>query len=575
MKLLVSLLSAVTRGAILVGDYPFQPTITQNGQQIFFASPFKLGIRTSIFHNLTFLPKAYSMTGSTSNPICEDTGLNSTSQTLQSDYGHKIVMAPFMGDFQTSGAPSVHYSTFVDGFFRAGVEATIRTQTEWESFSLENAFSATWVDVVGPDGAKKTFQVALVSNNVQTFSVFSYHNGPPSWTEDDAGQTPFVGILAHEGHSNGCFKTVLGEKDVPYGSSMIWDASNYLECTDSRSFTECGELEVGSTQYETTLVYKSISPSLHSFDAVASCLEGFTTDAAGNTDFSVSCAYDPDFYESIWTVPINPSTSSEYSCNDNSAKVQITLTDQQLAVDSSDPLAFLFSIDPSTLSARAATIWELLLEVMIEDLVAKELSIDVSVHVTDVNIATSVSVASGEGRLPVRKRRAVANFSAISTALSAAGESFQSFEDIEEYLIAEAEAAGAYPSDVATISYTLGFENGDTTNEQIQETVVTVIQKMHDPSVTESTLSGSIPDFSEQSSAELSESEVSISCLGKGTVPSQPNPLWVKPDICCGNKPIASTVRGCCHNSNGKARDFVLAEEKCCHGEVVSKTTLC
>ena len=43
----------------------------------------------------------------------------------------------------------------------------------------------------------------------------------------------------------------------------------------------------------------------------------------------------------------------------------------------SDPLAFLFSIDPSTLSARAATIWELLLEVMIEDLVAKELSIDV------------------------------------------------------------------------------------------------------------------------------------------------------------------------------------------------------
>ena len=86
-------------------------------------------------------------------------------------------MAPFMGDFQTSGAPSVHYSTFVDGFFRAGVEATIRTQvcfhlfapsrvekqlilcqTEWESFSLENAFSATWVDVVGPDGAKKTFQ---------------------------------------------------------------------------------------------------------------------------------------------------------------------------------------------------------------------------------------------------------------------------------------------------------------------------------------------------------------------------------------------------------------------------------
>ena len=28
MKLLVSLLSAVTRGAILVGDYPFSPSIT-------------------------------------------------------------------------------------------------------------------------------------------------------------------------------------------------------------------------------------------------------------------------------------------------------------------------------------------------------------------------------------------------------------------------------------------------------------------------------------------------------------------------------------------------------------------
>jgi hypothetical protein len=39
---------------------------------------------------------------------------------------------------------------------------------------------------------------------------------------------------------------------------------------------------------------------------------------------------------------------------------------------------FLFSIDPSTLSPRAAKIWELLVEVMIEDLVAKELSIDVS-----------------------------------------------------------------------------------------------------------------------------------------------------------------------------------------------------
>ena len=44
----------------------------------------------------------------------------------------------------------------------------------------------------------------------------------------------------------------------------------------------------------------------------------------------------------------------------------------------SDPLVFLFSIDPSTLSQRAAKIWELLVEVMIEDLVAKELSIDVS-----------------------------------------------------------------------------------------------------------------------------------------------------------------------------------------------------
>ena len=44
-----------------------------------------------------------------------------------------------------------------------------------------------------------SIKVALVSNNVQTFSVFSYHNGPPTWPEDNAGEAPFVGVLAHEG----------------------------------------------------------------------------------------------------------------------------------------------------------------------------------------------------------------------------------------------------------------------------------------------------------------------------------------------------------------------------------------
>lgn len=576
--------SAVTRGAILVGDYPFSPAITEDGERVFFSSPFKL------FGSRQFDSAYVNFDGSISldGP---STGLNSTSQTLQSsEHGHNIIFAPYKGDFQATGTPDVRVSTFVDGFFRAGVEALIRTQTEWTNFSLENAFSATWMDVLGNDGTRKTFQVALVSNNVQTFSVFSYHNGPPTWPEDNTGEAPFVGVLAHEGRSNGCFKTGVGAGDNHVGSSMIWDVSNSLECSDSRSFTECGELDFGSTQYDVDLVYRSISPSLHSFDAVASCLEGFTTDAAGNSDFNINCAYDPDLYESLWTLPINPSTSSEYSCTDNSAKVQISLTDQQLAVEPSDPLVFLFSIDPSTLSQRAAKIWELLVEVMIEDLVAKELSIDVSIHVTGVNVVQtrqpsaeeaplvpSKGASSGKGRLPVfgRRRREITDFGTVASALSAAGETFMSFEDIEDFLVAEAEAAGSYPSSVVTLSYVLGFENTDTTNEQIQETVVTIIQKMHDPTISEENLSGAVPDLADQSDSELSDAEVSIHCLGKGSVPTQPNPLWVKPDICCGNKPIASAVRGCCHHVNGKTKDFVLADQKCCHGEVVAKTTLC
>merc|ERR1712032_1686965 len=574
MKLLVSVLSAVTRGAILVGDYPFSPSITEDGEQVFFSSPFKL------FGSRQFDSAFVNFDGSISldGP---STGLNSTSQTLQStQHGHNnIVLAPYKGDFQVTGTPDVRVSTFVDGFFRAGVEALIRMQTEWTSFSLENAFSATWVDVTGHDGAKKTFQVALVSNNVQTFSVFSYHNGPPTWSEDNTGEAPFIGVLAHEGRSNGCFKTAVGAGDTHVGSSMIWDVSNYLECSDSRSFTECGELDFGSVQYDTNLVYRSISPSLHSFDALAFCIEGFTTDAAGNSDFNIDCAYDPDLYESLWTFPINPSTSSEYSCTDNSAKVQISLTDQQLALDPSDPLVFLFSIDPSTLSQRAAKIWELLVEVMIEDLVAKELSIDVSIHVTGVNVVQTTEssaedaplegtkgASSGKGRLPVgRRRRETIDFGAVTSALSAVGETFLSFEDIEDFLVAEAENAGSYPSSVATLSYVVGFENADTTNEQIHETVVTIIQKMHDPTISDENLSGAVPDLADQSSSELSDAEVSIHCLGKGSVPTQPNPLWVKPDICCGNKPIASTIRGCCHHANGNKKDFVGSSTcSCC-----------
>jgi len=578
MKLLVSLLSAVTRGAILVGDYPFSPSITENGEQVFFSSPFKL------FGSRQFDSAFVNFDGSISldGP---STALNSTSQTLQtSQHGHNIVLAPYKGNFQATGTPDVRVSTFVDGFFRAGVEALIRTQTEWTSFSLENSFSATWVDIMGHDGTTKTFQVSLVSNSVQTFTVFSYHNGPPTWSEDNTGEVPFVGILAHEGRSNGCLKTAVGVGDTNIGSSMIWDASNYLQCSDSRSFTECGELDFGSTQYDKNLVYRSVSPSLNSFDAVASCLEGFTTDAAGNSEFNINCAYDPDLYESLWTLPINPSTSSEYSCTDNSAKVQISLTDQQLWLEPSDPLVFLFSIDPRTVSQRAAKIWELLVEVMIEDLVAKELSIDVSIHVTGVNVDATIESSAEEapmapshkGRLPVRRRRReITDFGVVASALSAVGESFLSFEDIEDFLVAEAETAGSYPSSVATLSYVLGFENVDTTNEQIQETVVTIIQKMHDPTISEENLSGAVPDFAEQSSSELSDAEVSIHCLGRGTVPTQPNPLWVKPDICCGNKPIASAIRGCCHHVNGNTNDFVLADEKCCHGEVVEKTVLC
>ncbi len=118
----------------------------------------------------------------------------------------------------------------------------------------------------------------------------------------------------------------------------------------------------------------------------------------------------------------------------------------------------------------------------------------------DATIESSAEEApmapSHKGRLPVRRRRReITDFGVVASALSAVGESFLSFEDIEDFLVAEAETAGSYPSSVATLSYVLGFENVDTTNEQIQETVVTIIQKMHDPTISEENLSGAVPDF--------------------------------------------------------------------------------
>ena len=112
-------------------------------------------------------------------------------------------------------------------------------------------------------------------------------------------------------------------------------------------------------------------------------------------------------------------------------------------------------------------------------------------------LVPSKGASSGKGRLPVfgRRRREITDFGTVASALSAAGETFMSFEDIEDFLVAEAEAAGSYPSSVVTLSYVLGFENTDTTNEQIQETVVTIIQKMHDPTISEENLSGAVPDL--------------------------------------------------------------------------------
>ena len=133
-----------------------------------------------------------------------------------------------------------------------------------------------------------------------------------------------------------CFKTEPTEQRDWTTSSGDYgfNLNNELDCTDCRSFTECGGLKEqdlaqaadANLQYTYNVYFKTLPQSVYGyysgrFYAMVECNSGFSFDAAGNDLFARECVYDPDQYSSSW---ISDDSDQYHECLDlKKTKVQI------------------------------------------------------------------------------------------------------------------------------------------------------------------------------------------------------------------------------------------------------------
>ena len=161
------------------------------------------------------------------------------------------------------------------------LESSKKTVNSWVTtnirpFAATTIFVVTWIDQTARSvqSDSKTFQLVIASDGYFSYAIFSYDNGVPTWVSDDNGMTPVRGFLAHRRRSDLCLKTdeTIG-KDFSVNNITAWNIYDELDCSNKKSFTECGDMKADdrevtldsmSLQYSFTIHYKTTARRAYS-----------------------------------------------------------------------------------------------------------------------------------------------------------------------------------------------------------------------------------------------------------------------------------------------------------------------
>ncbi|CAG5110148.1 Oidioi.mRNA.OKI2018_I69.chr2.g4579.t2.cds [Oikopleura dioica] len=569
MKLLTAALAQAAQGTLLVSDFNTGTQLSSAFADVTLSTPLEL------FGTREFTNVYVNEAGSVSFDK-EFLNINAGSQTLQPSDPHKIVIGPYLGDF---ASVTTYYDQTLSTASKSAVDAFVQTHSSYPTYASSYNLVVTWDSATGGTGTPGSSQLVLTSNGGLHFALLSYDSTTPDFStaQGNNGADAYAGILTHKGRDALCLSTISDATDGG-NEQYLFSLVDFLSCTHSASFSECGEYKNDyNEQYQTELVYKTVasSSSLGFFwEAIASCYDGFAIDASGNKKFPAQCIYEADQYYTSWSTPINPRTSETYRCKQvTNTFVQINAVSISLDALGNTPFSLLAGIDVTKLTTLGQLLWLVLLKFAVAMQINDNLSLPNSMHIDGVR-----RIVRREADDISRMRRAVTtptgpDFIDLLDELGVWMDtsSFNNFADITTALNDIAVATDALNSDIDSIDFTVGVDASGVTAAEIKQMVVDAITVTADVTVNTGNVDNLISDIDTQISGELNEVLASSSCLGGNkNIPSQPNPLWVKPDQCCGSKPIASAQHGCCQLSNGNLRYFLLDSQSCCNGQIVA-----
>lgn len=572
MRILPSILAHAAQATLLVSDYNTGSQLASAFEELTFASPFAL-FGTREFPNV-FVNEAGAVSFDK-----EFVSIIQGSQTLQPVDPHKIVIGPYLADF---ASVTTYYDQSPSAASKSAVDTFVQTNTVYDTFSSTENLVVTWDSATGGTGTPGTSQLVLTTNSGLTFALFSYDSSTPDFStaEGDNGASAYAGILTHQSHDSLCLSTIESATDGG-NDQYLMSLTSFLKCSDSASFSECGDyVNDYNTQYNSELVYKtsdSTSSVGYKWLSVNTCYDGFSIDSSGNKKLPATCDYDADGYYAAWETPSNPRTDETFRCKQvESSFVQVEAVSISLAALESTVYAPLADIDFTKLPEIGQYLWLVLLKNIVATQIGANLSLPSSMHIDGITRRTRRSADTRN-----RPRRSLvaptgADFSQLLDELSVwlDTSSFDDFNDVLTALTEIADAADATGSEIDTINFTIGVDASGITEAEITQMVADAVAATADVTVDSTNVDTYVTDISAQITDELSQLTSSTDCLGKGKVGGAPNAVWIKPDGCCGAKPTSSALHGCCAlsstNSNGNLQYYMLDTNSCCGGAVVA-----
>lgn len=519
-----------------------------------------------------------------------------------------IIFAPNWAAVQ--GTPTVHYANTLSPSQAAIVENEIKTNRPQKTirdgeFDLDSVLVATWSGMkLDENDADSSYQIVIASDGYFSYVLYSFDdpNGDkPDWSRDADHFKPVHGILTHHRRMDLCVKSEASEnRDWKVGSVYGWNTYDELDCSDCRSFTECGgmkeqdlsEAADANTQYTYMQYYKSLPDSVLShysgqYYAVCQCNAGFSIDAAMNDIFERKCIYDADMYESSWESTEDANGNSRFTCQDyETTKIQLDYG-QPISIDLNvwpSKFEFLLYIDAKLLPAKFQQMFFMLIKAIFEEVMKQKISASVSVNLHPENYRnrrrqSRQAVLLGNDDQGIE----LTDFDNMMDWVGDWAPEFGLIDDIDDFLtIIEdtAEEVGAIRDEQVTteLDVILGIEDDpDTvTPEEINEVVEEALLVMTNNTAVTDPVKQNIQSNVDDELARIVEN---TACHGLRPGTGN-NPFWQKPDSCCGPpggdpnkaKPYLSSVYGCCGLNNGWYRTYELSTQACCDGVILNQS---